>query len=318
MASKTQGGFVFLDTDHKFIRERLERKLIIEKAEDFEGKEENVLVTCCDFDGVKMMVYCSRKDKKLSVSISVPFFKDLEAAGALEVLREIYGDLLIADPKELFPTDPQWNVSVLVDTENLPAPGAELVEKMSNLGRHLRAAPFEKAFNALVDGTTSNVKPVTLNYRKNEQIFIIPSPHVVQVIFSLGFIDGVDRELARVFAVEFADVGGRVVEKAPGVNYYPPDKKPDELKNFQVEIDEKECIGFLVFAVSQMHLDSPAKLRRVSDLMVQFRSYILYHLKATKIQLHAMMRSTYRNLQRVKERCTPKGNAHKVITIKSD
>ena len=53
------------------------------------------------------------------------------------------------------------------------------------------------------------------------QVFIIPSPHVVQVIYSLGFIDPVDRELARVFAVEFAE-SGRVVEKAPGVNYYVP------------------------------------------------------------------------------------------------
>ena len=32
---------------------------------------------------------------------------------------------------------------------------------------------------------------------------------------------------------------------------------PDELKNFNVEVDEEECIGYLVFAVSRMHVDSP-------------------------------------------------------------
>ena len=32
MAAKSQDGFVFLDSDHKFIREKLERKLIVEKV----------------------------------------------------------------------------------------------------------------------------------------------------------------------------------------------------------------------------------------------------------------------------------------------
>ena len=49
------------------------------------------------------------------------------------------------------------------------APAEELVEKMSNLARNLRAAPFERAFNALINGTTGDLEPVTLNYRQNEQ-----------------------------------------------------------------------------------------------------------------------------------------------------
>ena len=47
-----------------------------------------------------MMASCPRKDPKLCVSVSVPFFKDLEAAGALESLKETYGDLLLEDPNE--------------------------------------------------------------------------------------------------------------------------------------------------------------------------------------------------------------------------
>ena len=58
--------------------------------------------------------------------------------------------------------------------------------------------------------------------------------------------------------MEFAEAG-RVVEKAPGVNFYPAGRKPDELNNVPHEIDEATCIGYIVFAVSKMHVDKPVR-----------------------------------------------------------
>mmetsp|Transcript_51699 Transcript_51699/g.76619 ORF Transcript_51699/g.76619 Transcript_51699/m.76619 type:complete len:312 (-) Transcript_51699:1455-2390(-) len=311
MAAKRQTGLVFLDTDHHFIRERLQRKLIVEKAKDFDGKQENVYVTCCDFNSIQLLGHCSKKNNKFSVSAKVPCYDELVAAGLDDYLKGIYGDLLLAEPNSPYGKGAKWNVTAQIDVNNPTAPAEELIEKLSNIGRHIFAAPFHRALTALVEGTTADCPPLNLAYRPTEQVFVIASPHVVQVIFSLAFVDQVDRELARVFTVEFAE-SGRVVEKAPGVNFYPPGRKPDELNGIDHTIDDN-CIGYLVFAVSKMHVDKPAKMERVIDLLVQFRSYLLYHIKCTKTELHSMMRKTYANLIQVKERCTPKG---KTVHIK--
>lgn len=358
------------------------------QAKDFDGKQENVYVTCCDFNSIQLLGHCSKKNNKFSVSAKVPCYDELVAAGLDDYLKGIYGDLLLAEPNSPYGKGAKWNVTAQIDVNNptgesledhclralvrgashphnvlvlpqrvdrarsklspvvvlplspsLAAPAEELIEKLSNIGRHIFAAPFHRALTALVEGTTADCPPLNLAYRPTEQVFVIASPHVVQVIFSLAFVDQVDRELARVFTVEFAE-SGRVVEKAPGVNFYPPGtcavatlhsrqissrhphlprsyacasgRKPDELNGIDHTIDDN-CIGYLVFAVSKMHVDKPAKMERVIDLLVQFRSYLLYHIKCTKTELHSMMRKTYANLIQVKERCTPKG---KTVHIK--
>ena len=50
-----------------------------------------------------------------------------------------------------------------------------------------------------------------------------------------------------------------MVEKAPGVNFYPAGRKPDELNDVPHEVDEATCIGYIVFAVSKMHVDKPVR-----------------------------------------------------------
>lgn len=310
MAAKRANGLVFLDTDHFFIRERLVQKLITEKAEGYEGKSESVYVTCCDFNSVELMAFCSKKANRFCVSAKVPCFAELEGAGLMESLREIYGDLILADPNEPYPKGTNYNVTVAVDLANLTEPAEDLVEKLANLGRHLYAAPFKRALTCLNEGTTDQFSPLTLHYRPSEQVFIVASPHVVQVIYSLAFVDKVDRELARVFTVEFAE-SGRQVQKAPGVNWYTVARQPDELADMPHEVDSN-CIGYVVFAVSKNHINTPGKLERVCDLLVQFRSYLVYHIKCSKTDLHSMMRKTYANLIQVKERCTPKGKIQNI------
>ena len=214
-------------------------------------------MSCCDFNNMELLARCSKKTNEFTVSVKVPCFSELEEAGCVDVLKEIYGDLLLADPNEKYGKSAKWNATVCIDINNLTEPAEQLVEKVSNLGRNLYGAPFLKALTALVDGTTEQFKPVTLHYRDHEQIFVVASPHVVQVIYSLSFTDTVDQELARVFSVEFAEAG-RVVQKAPGVNFYPPGRKPDELADMPHELDDN-CVGYLVFAVSKSHVNTPVR-----------------------------------------------------------
>ena len=103
MAAKRQSGLIFLDPDHAIIRERLVRKLIVEKAEDFDpkvSKIEHVWVTCSDFNHMEMLAQCSKKTNIFHVSVKVPCFDELVEAGAMDVLKARYGDFLLENPNE--------------------------------------------------------------------------------------------------------------------------------------------------------------------------------------------------------------------------
>ena len=41
--------------------------------------------------------------------------------------------------------------------------------------------------------------------------------------------------------------------------------------------------------MSKNHVDKPGKIERVCDLLVQFRAYVLYHIKATKTELYVFL-----------------------------
>ena len=96
------------------------------------------------------------------VSISLKFFKDLQEHGADELLKREYGDLLSTAeegvivafisqfvPKfkiTLYGCFAGYNISVVVDLENIPNNWEEVVKKIGLLKRNCFASVFEKYF----------------------------------------------------------------------------------------------------------------------------------------------------------------------------
>lgn len=135
----------------------------------------------------------------MQVSIALHFYKQLQEHGADDALRREYGDLLtnteegrthqtciftvfqhflwflhesilffaIFRPFSL--NNSGYNVSVLIDLENIPSNWEDIAHKVGLLKRNCFASVFEKYFDFQENGESGNKRAV-INYRKDETL----------------------------------------------------------------------------------------------------------------------------------------------------
>lgn len=149
-----------------------------------------------------MFIRSCERNVRLQVSISLHFYKELQEHGADELLRREYGDLLTTTEEGMWPgpirsfyfaalvsrrrqkyrscrhfhanfrvvrsfVHAGYNVSVLVDLENIPENWEAIAHKVGLLKRNCFASVFEKYFDFQEKGESGNKRAV-INYRKDE------------------------------------------------------------------------------------------------------------------------------------------------------
>lgn len=176
------------------------------------NKLEAVEWTVADFDGVLFHISNYQNDKtKIRVSISLKFYRDLQEHGADDLLRRVYGDLLMVPPEE------GYNVTLLFDLKNLPPNHEELVQKAGLLKRNCFASVFEKYFEHQEKGEElRGSKRAVIHYRDDETMYVEAKPDRVTVIFSTVFKDEDDVIIGKVFMQEFKE-GRKASQTAPQV-----------------------------------------------------------------------------------------------------
>ncbi len=127
-------------------------------------------------------------------------------------------------------------------------------------------------------------EPVEVHFRSTESFFVLSKPDRVTIIFSVAFTDPTDQAVARVFLQEFAD-SQRLVSSAPPCSFSAD--APMELQG--VVQQDSELIGYLSFAIFSSHIEKVGAEHLASHLQ-NFRSYLNYHVKASKTYLHSRMR----------------------------
>lgn len=95
-------------------------------------------------------------------SISLKFYKQLQEHGADELLKREYGSYLISP-------EPGYNVSVVLDLENLPEDWPEVVKKLGLLKRNCFASVFEKYFDFQENGNEGQNRAV-IQFRDDETL----------------------------------------------------------------------------------------------------------------------------------------------------
>lgn len=152
---------ILLEINNRIVEETLTVKY---KNAIAGNKAESIDVTVADFDGVLFHISNINGDRtKVRTSISLKFYKQLQEHGADELLKREYGDLLIT------PED-GYNVSVLVDLEQIPDNWEEIVRKIGLLKRNCFASVFEKYFDfqSQGEGEGEGQKRAVINYRNDE------------------------------------------------------------------------------------------------------------------------------------------------------
>lgn len=285
---------ILLEFQNRIIAETLKSRLA---GVDEDGNPKDRLkvdVTVADFDGI--LYHVSNPDgtdmNKVRVSISMPFFHELEQHNVHEVLSREYGTLATE-------IESGYNYSVLVDYQNLPAGSSDqLMEKIALLKRNCFAGVFEKFFKIQKDG--GNTEQAIIHYRPKETMYVAAQRDRVTVVFSTLFTDDDDVVVGKVFLQEFKE-GRKGNTSAPQVlfNHKEP---PRELVDTAALTGDN--VGYVTFVLFPRHLEPQAQ-RTTIDLIHTFRDYLHYHIKCSKAYLHSRMRARTLELLKILNRARP-------------
>ncbi|CAM9153049.1 unnamed protein product [Chrysoparadoxa australica] len=169
-------------------------------------------------------------------------------------------------------------------------------QNLAETKRNLIGSLFDKAFTALNDGSARSLGIMTLHWRPNETVYIIPSSDRVTVIYAIDFVEPEERALAKVFLNEFADTQ-RTVNNAPPCSFSP--EPPGELAGMQIK--ERNCVGYISFVMFPQHV-APGQKETCISLLCGFRNYLHYHIKCTKTYMLMRMRKRVVSLLQGKTR----------------
>ena len=249
-------------------------QLLTEKVKDPSPTEQII----SEFDGVTLKVHT--RENRLIVSMAMRCYDTLNEYGAAAIMEREY-------PGMTTDTEPGYDVSLLIPTDCSP----DLIAKLALIKRNALAAPFERAFEEherLVD-TQETGALMTIQYRDEEAIYILPSNDRVTVIFSTIFREETDRIFAKVFLQEFYDARKRpAVQNAPQVLFSIRDP-PMEIRGRGGLVDDK--VGYVTFVLFPRHFQGHRRDECISHIQM-FRNTLHFHIKASKAYMHQRSEST--------------------------
>jgi len=293
MAKSSTGGekgLIFLEQHHPIILDSLNDLM------GPEAKREPVDIKACDFDDVEYHIVVTPEQKDfVSLSMKLRCAKDLMPMGAKLVLDGVFGQALQDKAEQGYDVTLKWNVdSVKGD--------AKVIQNAAELKRIVMCSPFERCFDALAKGQSGTLKPMIIKYRPKETIYLAPNADRVLVFFSIDFLNETDRAIAAVFLQEF-QAAQRANQAAPAVVF--SKDAPGQLKSVPGFKEDVSCVGYAMFTIFKMHVDKPEKIKNAASLLASFRTYLLYHVKASKTYLQSRMRMRAELMLKVLNRANP-------------
>ena len=137
-------------------------------------------------------------------------------------------------------------------------------------------------------------------------MWVVPSDETVIVTYSVSFENHVERAIAHVFMQEIviSRKQSRDLMTAPSVTF--SNEPPIELKQIPgLQLTPpKDSIGFVSLAISKRNVES-GRLEKVVTLAEGYRAFLMYHVQATKSQLHTRIRRRSSSWLQVLNRAMP-------------
>jgi len=272
-----------------------------------EEKPSGIDIKVSDFDGCLYHVGNVDGDKtKIIISIALNFYDELKKHGADELIKKTYGDLLTS-------TEEGYNISLLIDLENLPADKEGLIKNIGLLKRNCFASVFERYFDYLEqedEGARQSSERAIIHYREGETMYVQAEDDRCTVIFSTVFKDNDDIIIGKVFMQEFKE-GRKASQTAPQVLFSHKDP-PRELEGTNAARGEN--IGYITFVLEKRHTNPKARENTI-NLIHTFRNYLHYHIKCSKAYLHSRMRAKTADFIKVLNRARPEVKSKEKKTV---
>ncbi|KAG6837352.1 hypothetical protein H0H93_010954 [Arthromyces matolae] len=254
-----------------------------------------------NFDGVRFRLSTPERKTSLLLSMHIRCWDELVKYGALDILKREYGSLVLTQPEH------EYNVSLMIDLEQVPADAAErdaFILSVALIKRNALAAPFELGFKTqkqLEASGGSQGELMQVHYRDEEAIYVQASPDRVTVIFSTVFREETDRGFGKVFLQEFVDARRQLsLQNAPQV-LYTNREPPLEIRDVP-GLRNTDDIGYVTFVLFPRHFSNPSAASNTISHIQLFRDYLHYHIKCAKAYMHSRMRHRVAEFQKVLNR----------------
>ena len=299
MSNKTQ-GLILLGSGSAIMKEQLTPRILENKREhcsisfsDFDDTTFNITVLPDTLNIVKINMYYSSTKQLLDV-------------GSKQLLDKLFPNMNVKP-------DNGYNYAIQFDLDNLSNDRNKFLSDCCNLKRHMMGGPIDVAFTNFLKKENTNNNVITVEYRPNEPMFVCPSGEKVVIIFMVDFSDNTDKAMAKIFLQEFVEAQ-RTIRTAPPVSY--SKEPPLELSGMKFNYNQ-DCAGFISFAFEERHITGDRKESAI-NVLSEFRSYLLYHIKCSKTYLHMRMRRMVAGWMQVLNRAKPEQqNEKKTITGKT-
>ncbi|KJE91143.1 arp2/3 [Capsaspora owczarzaki ATCC 30864] len=277
---------ILLEFQNRIIKEALLARVGVDKPDSID-------LTVADFDGVTFHISSTGENKSVvQVSISIRCFAELQAHGADEYLKKVYGS-------NVAPTENGYSFTIALDFDKLPANKDEVINDFALLKRHCLAAPIGKYFDLCDKGGAGGDKTAVISYREDEKIYLNAEKDRVTVVFSVRFRDADDVVLGKVFLAEFVDARKRL-NQAPQVLF--SKEPPREIAGAGASVADN--MSYVTFVLFTRHVKGAERENSIS-LVQTFRDYLHYHIKCSKAYLHSRMRARVTSLLKILNRARP-------------
>jgi len=296
-----EAGRIHIEAAHRVVAESV-------RARVYSAPEhrEAVDVKCDDFDGVTYYVCVSPEQKEvLRVSLFVPCFDAIKGS-----VGDAYFEALYSEVGAVLETpQPMYSLTVAVNLDAVPADDAArdaLVYRLATMKRDVMGAALWVSFKALLAGTKPPRTHYAIPYRPKEMMYVVPSDDLVVVVYAIAFDNHVEQAIAKVFLQEIAVTRrqSRDLSTAPSVTFSM--EPPHELQQI-AGLDTstgKDFIGYVSLAVSKRIVES-GRLEKAVTLAESYRSFLMFHVQATKSQLHTRIRRRASSWLQVLNRAMP-------------
>ena len=172
-------------------------------------------------------------------------------------------------------------------------------------------------FKALLAGTKPPRSSYVIPYRPKESMYVVPSDDLVVIVYAVNFENHVEQAIARVFLQEIviSRRQSRDLMTAPSVTY--SHEPPHELKQIPgLQLQQPDnFIGYVSLAVSKRIVES-GRLEKCVTLVEGYRAFLMYHVQATKSQVHTRIRRRSSSWLQVLNRARPEALKVEKKTIK--
>lgn len=280
MAQTTSIEKILLPRQNGILAEVISSKVNREEGDDkFEPYECRLF----DHDDVSYRVSADEKTPNvLVVSMRMPFYSKIKDVGGEEALKRIYGPM-VCEPLE----GGDVAIAIQLDSAELKEQKAraDIVQKAAQFKINVLSGLFDYFLTPVLRGTKPPA-PFFFDIRPDTTIYFCPKADRCVIVYQMNFAERVDKAVARVFMQEFKEAQ-RSVQGSPPVMWSPT--PPQELADCFKITTSSNNLGFISFAVMKNHLEKDKKEKAI-PVLATFRTYMQYHIKASKSFFHSRMR----------------------------